>query len=888
MRGFLASALLASVFLSSLGASPSTSISSGRPFLSAKPALAIPIGESASYYDAAPGARLGLELPIAGPFFAKAETGYSLVPLLAGPAVSLLEIEAGGGLSFSPFPFLSANTFAELGYYHSFLREGASIVDGGGACVSAGLELKAAIASSFVVSLELAYAADLGLHSGLRLGAGLAVPLDRPIAERPISGERGIHPLALRAAEGEDSVSSLLSLRSGYAIPLGASSGYYEGGLFAVLSSEYPLSIPGLTLVGEMSYQGSPLKAGPLLSVVGAKAGLGESFEFLPGFGARLRASGGYSYAFVREGEDTVRGGSGAFAAGGGLFLSVTPAFILGLDGEYAIDVGLQSSLRLALGASLLLGGGAGGAAPAGSRQPSPASPKPTPLVAAAPAEPLVVESAELDAVFPVFRKYYDANPVGKLVVRNSGSIPIENLRASLLVRQYMDIPKESPALSALAPGQSAEIELFALFTDRILEATEATLASAETTVEYESGGVKRTASRNGSLRVLDRNALTWKDDRGAAAFVTPRDPAVMGFAKNVASLVAGKDFSAVDKNLLSAIAIHEALRSLGLSYMVDPKSPYADRSQARTEVDYLQFPRQTLEYRAGDCDDLSILYCALLEALGVDTAFITVPGHIFMAFALTGTGAEAARRYQKPDELVLFGGRAWVPIEVTLRTSGFLEAWQAGAKEWREARARDLAKAYPLREAWAAFEPVALPGASAATAMKTEEVVARYKAEARRFVEREIAPQVVRLQAEARKAQDSPSSLNALGALYARYGLFDKAEAEFEKAAAKGGYAPAFVNLGNIAFLGGDAAKAESFYARAYAAAPKDPGVLLAVARVNFELENYGLAKKAYEELKKIDPALADRFAYLELRGEDAARAADAAGAKEEVVWHE
>ncbi len=34
-----------------------------------------------------------------------------------------------------------------------------------------------------------------------------------------------------------------------------------------------------------------------------------------------------------------------------------------------------------------------------------------------------------------------------------------------------------------------------------------------------------------------------------------------------------------------------------------------------------------------GDCDDLSILVCSLFEAVAIDTAFITVPGHIFMAF---------------------------------------------------------------------------------------------------------------------------------------------------------------------------------------------------------------------------------------------------------------
>lgn len=62
---------------------------------------------------------------------------------------------------------------------------------------------------------------------------------------------------------------------------------------------------------------------------------------------------------------------------------------------------------------------------------------------------------------------------------------------------------------------------------------------------------------------------------------------------------------------------------------MVDPQSSYVTAIQARDAVDCLKFPRQTLEYRGGDCDDLSILYCALLESVGIETAFIATPGHI-------------------------------------------------------------------------------------------------------------------------------------------------------------------------------------------------------------------------------------------------------------------
>ncbi len=63
---------------------------------------------------------------------------------------------------------------------------------------------------------------------------------------------------------------------------------------------------------------------------------------------------------------------------------------------------------------------------------------------------------------------------------------------------------------------------------------------------------------------------------------------------------------------------------------------------------------------------------------------------------------------------------------------------------------------------------------------------------------------------------------------------------------------------------------------------------MLLSVARVNHELENYGTTREAYAKLKEIDPALADRFAYLSLRGQEASRAADLEEVKGVVVWDE
>ena len=53
-------------------------------------------------------------------------------------------------------------------------------------------------------------------------------------------------------------------------------------------------------------------------------------------------------------------------------------------------------------------------------------------------------------------------------------------------------------------------------------------------------------------------------------------------------------------------------------------------------DVETVQIPIKTLEYRAGDCDDMVTLLAALLESIGYETRFVamgTRPGHFQHVF---------------------------------------------------------------------------------------------------------------------------------------------------------------------------------------------------------------------------------------------------------------
>ena len=132
------------------------------------------------------------------------------------------------------------------------------------------------------------------------------------------------------------------------------------------------------------------------------------------------------------------------------------------------------------------------------------------------------------------------------------------------------------------------------------------------------------------------------------------------------------------------------------------------------------------------------------------------------------------------------------------------------------------------------------------------------------------------------------PRPVNRLGILYASNGLTDKAVLEFERILKRQEYLPALLNLGNIRFLAGDYERALQLYERAAKKEPDNPHVLLALARVSHELENYGVVKSAFNRLKVKDPGLAQQFSYLELKGEEATRAGSISGVRDTVVWEE
>jgi tetratricopeptide (TPR) repeat protein len=496
------------------------------------------------------------------------------------------------------------------------------------------------------------------------------------------------------------------------------------------------------------------------------------------------------------------------------------------------------------------------------------------------------VPTVELLPAFPVFYKHYDDHPIGTLQIKSNLKVPATDIRAQVYIREYMDSPKVMEVPGALAPGESKKVDLYALFTDKVLSITEGTKVAAEITVSYKVEGQTYEDRKIETLTLWGRNAMTWDDNRKAAAYVTSKDPGVLNFARSVSSYIRAKENRSICDNLQAAIAFHEALDLYGMNYTPNPKTPYDQVSKQKDVIDFLQFPRETFQYKAGDCSDLSILYGALFQAVGIDAAFITVPGHIFIAVDTTLTPEQAPKELIPESQFIAYKGKAWIPVEITAVHDGFMKAWELGAKEWTENNSIGQAGFYPIQEAWSVYQPVGLPGADITiTVPQSDTILHAYLGEVQKYLDAALAPMVATLQAQI-KTSGSLAAMNSLGVLYAKYGQSDKAVLQFKQVLAKKAYLPSILNLGHLYFTQGDWKNALVSYQQASEMDPRNAHTLLSLARVNQEMQNYDGAKQNYEKLKAIDPTLAGQFAFLGEGKEGGTRAADVETERKVILW--
>lgn len=286
-----------------------------------------------------------------------------------------------------------------------------------------------------------------------------------------------------------------------------------------------------------------------------------------------------------------------------------------------------------------------------------------------------------LAGVYPSASNAFVYHPLGVVRVKNVSRKPVQ-IKASLYIDRLMDTPSESSA-ETVAAGDAVDIPLTAIFNDQLRAVTSAVVRDAEVRVISLSSDDLDDRTQ---ARVLIHGKNEWDGNvMSLRYFVRPDDPDVIRYTRDI--LLASRDsLSGVPREMESfqkAKLLFDAFAGK-LMYVNDPK----------LTANYVQYPSETLSLRGGDCDDMTVCFASLLASIGISCAFVDVippehpeDSHIYLMFD-TGMDPRFSKSLSNnPKRYVVRNNSAgketlWIPVETTVITHGFAEAWSRGAEE--------------------------------------------------------------------------------------------------------------------------------------------------------------------------------------------------------------
>lgn len=508
----------------------------------------------------------------------------------------------------------------------------------------------------------------------------------------------------------------------------------------------------------------------------------------------------------------------------------------------------------------------------------------------------LKFSETDIPDLFAAMQSYYVDNALGSVKVTNSEKHDIQDLEISFFQAGFMDTPTPAASIPVLSGGESIDIPIFASFNREVFTVEGITPLTGEIIATYTSRGRPAEQRISVTYDLYDKTSMVWDDDRKVAAFITPADSALRNYASFIRQSCRESTIPAYSEPMQFAVQVFHALGEIGILYQVDPTLPFTEVQGNLMVVDSISLPRTTLKNITGDCDDLTVLYNSLLETVGIETAFITTPGHIYAAYNTKVPTRDFGKIHPDRKMTISIDGELWVPVEITMiGKTGFLEAWRTGVEEWtRYDNETSLRAFYKTRESQELYRPVGLTETDLGLQYGSSEAIDRdFNKDMDKIISQVLADYVNTASTSGRK-QD----YNRLGIVYAQFQRYSQAETAFNKVISLDPEVTgARINLGNLQFLKENYAGAVKSYDTVFKKLEaKNRGdsstalkVLINLARASYMLEQFEKADSYFSKAKNIDPSKTEEYAYLaSAGGSGTGRAAEEPVMKESIIFVE
>ncbi|UCF96986.1 MAG: hypothetical protein JSV89_17685, partial [Spirochaetaceae bacterium] len=478
----------------------------------------------------------------------------------------------------------------------------------------------------------------------------------------------------------------------------------------------------------------------------------------------------------------------------------------------------------------------------------------------------ITITAARIEDLFPSLMQRYRTHPVGTVAVHNILDEEVRELKASLFIEGYMDFPTESTPIASLPAKGKATLDLRVLFNTSVFNLQEDLPVQAKIEVSYQSSRGMQKSSKVEALMLYRKTALVWDDSAKLASFIMPNEEIVSTFAHRVSDIGELEKQYRLSSRLFRGMRVCDALGSYGIAYIEDPDSPISRVLGKAAVVDTVRFPRTTLLIRSGDCDDTSALLASLLESVGIATAIMTSPGHVFLAFD-TGEPKENLWLFTHRNlEALAHQGTVWLPVETTILKEGFLPAWGSASELIR--RHRGKIEFLPVREQRDRYPPLPLPATDLSVFEPPEQEVGTFFSRSISAVEETLYGESLKLLEERLSGQRGITAVrvrNQIGVLHARFGKDPEAEAALSRCLADDpDFTAAYLNLANLKLLRGEL-EAAAEIARAGLQRNPDSALLNVFLAVYHSRKGEAARASGYlDKVRQSSPELAQRYGYL------------------------
>jgi hypothetical protein len=475
------------------------------------------------------------------------------------------------------------------------------------------------------------------------------------------------------------------------------------------------------------------------------------------------------------------------------------------------------------------------------------------------------VTDVKLNPIFGARYGSYKEGNIGTVVVENVGRNPLYDIRVDTDIAEITDNPTSTKVVKTLKPGKKATLAIPVSITKEILEIQEERDLAIRFSVIYKTKRGIFSYVEHDTILVHSKNSITWDNTAHLGSFITPREDVISKFARESVSALKRMESKGIPKKLQQAIYLFDVIGSAGISYVTDPRSGFAASHSRKRAIDYVMFARETLRKKAGDCDDLTVLYSTLLESVGISTAVVTIPGHVFMMFDTEIPANSYKDITDKKNLIYVMNGTVWIPVEATMVGKTFYDAWKDGAGKVARYRGRRSFEVVETSDAWNRFPPADIGSASSVRLPDRDKIKKLFAYDKDAFRSMAYEGALEGLLARVKRNSRDYAALNKIGIVYGRYRELEKAEDYFKKSvAANKRYAPAYTNLGNIFLLKKDFRKAIEYYGRAVELKPVVHKYRINLARAYYENGRKYKAKSQYNIAVRKYPGYKTRYSYL------------------------